>query len=119
MRPPVNRNSGALAHLGQQCQEIFSRLVRRPSWLRGSLGLCDGPSLPFANASHSSSLITLTPNSLALSSFEPAPGPATTRSVFFETEPATLAPSRSAMALASSRVIFSKDPVNTTDLPAT
>ena len=61
----------------------------------------------------------VTPNSLALSSFEPAPGPATTMSVFFETDPATLAPSRSAMALASSRVICSSVPVNTTVLPAT
>ena len=36
--------------------------------------------------------MTWTPSSAAVLSFEPAPGPATTRSVFFETEPATLAP---------------------------
>ena len=35
------------------------------------------------------------PSSAAFFSFEPAPGPATTRSVFAETEPATFAPSRS------------------------
>jgi hypothetical protein len=40
-------------------------------------------------------------------------------SVLAETEPATLAPRRSAMALASERDIFSSDPVNTTVLPAT
>ena len=36
-----------------------------------------------------------------------------------DTEPETFAPSRSAIALASSRVIFSSAPVNTTVLPAT
>ena len=46
-------------------------------------------------------------------------GPATTRSVLPETEPATLAPRRSAIAFASERVIFSSEPVNTTVLPAT
>src|ERR1700754_3902450 len=68
---------------------------------------------------HSSSLITLTPCFSASFSFEPAPGPATTKSVFFDTDPDALAPSRSAVALASSRVIFSREPVNTTVLPAT
>ena len=58
------------------------------------------------------------PSSLALVSLEPAPGPATTRSVFFDTEPAACAPRRSAWALASSRVSFSSEPVNTTVLPA-
>ena len=46
------------------------------------------------------------------------PGPATTRSVLAEIEPDTFAPSRSAMALASSRVIRSSDPVKTIVLPA-
>jgi hypothetical protein len=54
-----------------------------------------------------------------LSSFEPAPGPATRMSVFFDTEPATLAPRLSARAFASSRVNFSSEPVKTTVLPAT
>ena len=40
-------------------------------------------------------------------------------SVFFDTEPDTLAPSPSAWALASSRVIFSSAPVKTMVLPAT
>ena len=52
-------------------------------------------------------------------SFEPAPGPATTRSVLAETEPATFAPKDSARAFASLRVIFSSVPVNTTVLPDT
>src|SRR5450432_3065150 len=68
---------------------------------------------------HSSSSIASTPSSLALVSFEPVPGPAISRSVLADTEPETLAPSRSAIALASSRVIFSSEPVNTTVLPAT
>ena len=38
-------------------------------------------------------------------SFDPAPGPATTKSVFALTLPAALAPSRSACALATSRLI--------------
>src|SRR5258708_34189840 len=54
-----------------------------------------------------------TPSSRALASFEPAPGPATTRLVLAEMDPETLAPSRSATAFASSRVIFSSEPVNT------
>src|SRR5579859_5605218 len=74
---------------------------------------------PPTRASHSSSLITCTPCFCASASLEPAPGPATTRSVFFDTEPETLAPRASAWALASSRVIFSRAPVNTTVLPAT
>ena len=59
------------------------------------------------------------PSSAAFFSLDPAPGPATTMSVLADTEPATLAPSRSAIALASARVIFSSVPVNTTVLPAT
>ena len=59
------------------------------------------------------------PSAAACLSLEPAPGPATTRSVFADTEPAALAPSRSACALASSRLIVSSLPVNTTVLPAT
>src|SRR5947209_15805865 len=41
--------------------------------------------------SHSSSLITFTPCFSASFSFEPAPGPATTRSVFLDTDPDTFA----------------------------
>ncbi len=40
------------------------------------------------------------PSSSAFFSFDPAPGPATTSAVFFNTEPATLASSRSAFELA-------------------
>ena len=70
-------------------------------------------------ANQPSSSTTFTPSSSAFFSFEPAPGTATTRSVFEDTDPETLAPSRSAIALASSRVIFSNEPVKTTVLPAT
>src|SRR3546814_19392122 len=59
------------------------------------------------------------PSPCALASLVPAPGPATTRSVLAETDPATLAPSASACALASSRLIVSSAPVNTTVLPLT
>lgn len=50
---------------------------------------------------------------------EPAPGPATSKSVLALTDPATLAPIASARALASARDIFSSVPVKTTVLPAT
>src|SRR3546814_6121157 len=60
-----------------------------------------------------------TPSAWALVSLLPAPGPATTRSVLAETEPDTFAPSASACALASSRLIVSSVPVNTTVLPLT
>ena len=63
--------------------------------------------------------MTWTPCFSASFSFEPAPGPATTRSVFADTDPATFAPRLSARALASLRVIFSRLPVKTTVLPAT
>ena len=57
------------------------------------------------------------PSSAAFFSFDPAPGPATTRSVFADTDPATRAPSASACALASSRLSVSSVPVKTTVLP--
>jgi hypothetical protein len=71
-----------------------------------------------ARRSHSSSSTVSTPSSRALVSFNPAPGPPTTRSVLAEIEPDALAPNRSASALASSRVIRSSDPVKTDDLRA-
>ena len=75
------------------------------NWRRsGSHQDCAAPT----RLSQASSSMISTPSSRALASFEPASAPATSRSVFFETEPATLAPRRSAMALASSRVIFSQ-----------
>src|SRR5688572_17030130 len=66
---------------------------------------------------HSSSPTTLIPSSSAFLSFEPAPGPATTRSVLALTDPAERAPRRSACALASSRLIVSRLPVKTMVLP--
>jgi hypothetical protein len=47
---------------------------------------------------HSSSVATRMPSSAAFFSFEPAPGPATTKSVLALTDPAARAPSRSACA---------------------
>src|SRR5690606_25300475 len=73
---------------------------------------------PWASVSHSSSSMTLMPSSAAFLALEPAPGPAISRSVLAETEPATWAPSASARALASARVIFSSVPVKTSVLPA-
>ena len=55
-------------------------------------------------AAHSASVITRIPRSVAFFSFDPAPGPAMTRSVLAETDAATRAPSSSACALASSRL---------------
>src|SRR6185312_13751570 len=77
------------------------------------------PALYPTSASHSSSVSTWMPSSAAVFSFEPAPGPATTMSVFLDTDEATLAPRLSACALASSRVSRSSVPVKTTVLPAT
>ena len=59
------------------------------------------------------------PSSAAFFSLVPALAPATTMSVALETAPDTLAPRRSACALASSRVMRSSVPVNTTVLPLT
>src|SRR5690606_5369461 len=70
-------------------------------------------------SAQAASSITSIPSSAAFLSLLPAPGPATTRSVFALTVPAALAPSRSAWALASSRLIVSSLPVNTTVLPLT
>src|SRR5690606_3851812 len=70
-------------------------------------------------SAQAASSITSIPSSAAFLSLLPAPGPATTKSVFGLTEPAALAPSRSAWALASSRLIVSSLPVNTTVLPET
>src|SRR3546814_20070287 len=47
---------------------------------------------PATIAAHSASSITFMPNSAAFLSFDPAPGPATTKSVLAETDPAALAP---------------------------
>src|SRR5690606_18166389 len=69
-------------------------------------------SSPIRRNQASSSMVSM-PSSFAFANFEPAPGPATMRSVFFETDPAVFAPKRSAIALASSRDIRSNAPVNT------
>src|SRR5436305_8694809 len=67
--------------------------------------------------SNPSSSTTLTPNDFALSSFEPAPGPATTRSVFALTDPVALPPIERTRASASSRDRRSRFPVKTIVLP--
>src|SRR5690606_28292050 len=61
---------------------------------------------------------TSMPSSPALASLEPAASPATTKLVFFDTLPATLAPSASSFSLASSRLIAARVPVSTTVLPS-
>src|SRR6266550_3285163 len=67
---------------------------------------------------NSVSSITGTPNSTALSSFDPGSAPATTKSVFLLTEVVTRPPLVSIRARASSRVMPGSDPVNTNCLPA-
>ena len=58
------------------------------------------------------------PSSCAFASLDPAASPAITRSVFFDTLPATFAPSATRRALASSRDSWLRLPVRTTVLPA-
>src|SRR3546814_3015895 len=72
---------------------------------------------PATIAAHSASSITFMPNSAAFLSFDPAPGPATTKSVLAETDPAASAPNCSACALVSSLLMVSSLPVKTTVLP--
>ena len=55
---------------------------------------------------------------MALASLEPAPGPATTKSVFLLTEPAGFPPAARTASSASSRLKPSMVPVTTTVLPA-
>ena len=79
----------------------------RPSavrWLGGWAAAlaASGPSASSTRRPSSSS--TGTPSEAALSSFEPGLSPATTKPVFFETEPETLPPSASMAAAASSLV---------------
>src|SRR5690606_22684416 len=76
---------------------------------------------PFSSASRArkaSSSSTFTPSSLALVSFEPAPGPATPAAVLAETDPASLAPSPSRRSLPCSRLMLSRVPVSTQVWPA-
>src|SRR5271170_1273772 len=118
----ITPKGGAIASivLGGRQQIGLGQTLHGASLARRAGGVLNGIAIRqrAIRLSHSSSSIVSTPNSRALASFEPAPRPATTRSVFFEIEPETLAPSRSAEALASSRVIFSNDPVKTIVLPA-
>ena len=69
-------------------------------------------------ASNPASSNTTSPNSRALSSLLPASSPATTKWVFFDTEPATLPPAASISARASSRPSVGRVPVSTRVLPA-
>jgi hypothetical protein len=59
-----------------------------------------------------------TPSSTALSYFEPAFSPATTKSVFLDTEDVTLPPACRTASPASSRLNSASEPVITTDTPA-
>src|SRR6267378_2034819 len=61
---------------------------------------------------------TVTPRWRALSSLLPASSPATTKSVLFDTDPATLWPFASSAACASSRVIDDRLPVSTNVRPS-
>ena len=66
---------------------------------------------------NSFSSITSIPSSFALASFPPASLPATTTSVFFETEDVTYPPFDSMRCFASERVRFSSVPVRTNVIP--
>ena len=85
-----------------------------------SRGLCtsvgDGQEA-LINASQAASSSTFMPSVAAFLAFDPASAPATKKSVLADTDPDTLAPSDSALALASARDIFSREPVNTTIFP--
>ena len=109
--------SAVMSQSARQCQRIRLKVASTPLKRRDPIEPLGGagadPVEPCRLVDH------LDAEFGASLSLEPAPGPATTRSVFFDTEPATLAPSRSAIAFASSRVIRSSEPVNTTVLPAT
>src|SRR5690606_19924567 len=70
------------------------------------------------SASNSTSSTTGTPNCWASANLLPAPGPATTHDVFFETLPDTFAPSSCRRDFASSRDIASSVPVSTYVWPA-
>src|SRR5438034_9715810 len=112
----INDLTDIVVDLHRFCSDSLFNFQKKPTSLHySSLLMICPPTL----RNHSASSITSTPCFWASLSLEPAPGPAIRRSVFFETDPATLAPSLSAMAFASSRVIFSSAPVKTTVLPET
>src|ERR1035437_1548777 len=75
-------------------------------------------SSPASNRLNPSSSRIGTPTSVALASFEPAPSPATTYEVFFETEPAALPPAARMAYSAAARSKLARLPVTTTVLPA-
>src|SRR6202012_2692711 len=60
----------------------------------------------------------VTPTSTALSYLEPGLSPATTKPVFFDTDPVTLPPAARTASAASSRLSSGSDPVITTVTPA-
>src|SRR5450759_1114444 len=75
-------------------------------------------SSPASNRLNPSSSRMGTPSSVALASFEPAPSPAITYEVFFETELAALPPAARTASSAAARSYPARLPVTTTVLPA-
>jgi hypothetical protein len=75
--------------------------------------------LACSKASNSPSSITDTPSCCAFSSLLPASAPATTKSVFFDTEAVTFPPAVMISCPAPSRVSEGRAPVSTKTLPAT
>ena len=71
------------------------------------------------SAKRSSGVYTGMPSLSAVAFFDPASAAAKTKSVFFDTEPCTTAPSSFSFASASSRWMPSIVPVSTTALPFT
>ena len=105
---------------------VFSLAGPRDAWhsrprsefLLPSLPSPVAPSARSSSSSRPASSSTGTFRLFAFSSLLPAFSPATTKSVFFDTDEATRAPRASRRAVASSRVSLLRLPVSTTVLPA-
>ena len=106
------------AHLARGKRPAVVRGVREPGLAARFRAVPPYPASATISAHWASSMTSIR-SSAAFLSLLPAPGPATMRSVFALTEPAAFAPRRSAWAFASSRLIVSSLPVNTTVLPLT
>src|SRR5690606_35863129 len=103
-----------LAHEAVQARAQAQRLQAPAVAARGARTYA----CPSRKASSRGSSQNSMPSPVALASFEPASAPATTKPVLRDTLPATLAPSASSRALASSRPIDSRVPVRTTVTPS-
>src|SRR6185312_13055053 len=114
--PSATATTATLALNKQPKEPSKARLLHS---LQAHLSIGKDCPLPFSSiARRAASSSVLTPSCTALSSFDPASSPATTKLVFFETEPETLPPAASMRSLASSRVRVGSVPVRTKVRPA-